>query len=66
MKSLIKYSKAQKLDNFGVPTYCPNCNKMWHPELHCRIMKEGFGVVRMAELYNKKCEWCKFEHQYYV
>jgi len=67
VKKLIKYSNAQKLSNFRVPIYCPNCNKMWHPELYCRIMNEGmFGAVRMVELHNKECEWCGYKYQYYA
>lgn len=68
MDGLIKYEKAQKLKNFGLPPkHCPKCHKMWRPEPPpIIIIQEGlFGDDRMAQLYIKQCEFCGYTYKYY-
>lgn len=62
----MKYSKAEKLENFNRPKNCSSCGKMMKPALHGRWMYERFSITRLAKLYQDKCEWCGFQFEYWA
>ena len=66
MKECIKYSKAIKLPNFGLPKECPGCGKDTEPRIHCETYREGFFTVRMASLYEEQCMFCGEKYKYYA